>query len=172
MKKGKIALFAWNIYGYKNSCFYGWLLFGSLNTYWSLRFAMILISTLIALFYEVAFDLLLTKYTNIRIYNVGRSSKRFKEISFLIIWADLILIWDMFSWVRRFFIKINKMLLESILVIGTLVSWNSATLNVHVNLLCTFHNTPRYNISICLCPVKGKFSPVKFPVIKIDKNWC
>ena len=170
MKKGKIAIFALNIYGYENSCFYGWLLFGSRNTYWSLRFAMIIISTLIALFYEVAFGLLLTKYTNIRIYNVGRSSKRFKEISFLIIWADLILILDMFSWVRGFFIKINKMLLESILVVGTLVSWNSATLNVHVNLFCTFHNTPLYNISICLCPVKGKFSPVKFPVIKIEKN--
>ena len=133
---------------------------------------MILISTLISIFYDFAFCLLLTKYTNIRIYNVGRSFKRFKEMSFLIISADLILILDMFSWVRGFFIKINKMLLESILVVGTLVSWNSATLNVHVNLLCTFHNTPRYNNSICLCPVKGKFSPLQFPVIKIDKNWC
>ena len=133
---------------------------------------MILISTLISIFYDLAFCLLLTKYTNIRIYNVRRSSKRFKEMSFLIISADLILILDMFSWVRGFFVKINKMLLESILVVGTLVSWNSATLNVHVNLFCTFHNTRRYNNSICLCPVKDKFSPVQFPVIKIDKNWC
>ena len=111
-----------------------------------------------------------------RIYNVRRSSRRFKLISFLIIVSvDLLLILDIFSWIIGFFIKVDTMLLQSILVVGTLVivlKWHSATLNINITLLSTFHNPPRSNISICLCSGKGKFSPEHFPAIKNDKHCC
>ena len=74
-----------------------------------------------------------------RIYNVRRSSRRFKLISFLIIVSvDLLLILDIFSWIIGFFIKVDTMLLKSILVVETLVivlKWHSATLNINVTLL-------------------------------------
>ena len=75
-----------------------------------------------------------------RIYNARRSSRRFKLISFLIIVSvDLLLILDIFSWIIGFFIKVDTMLLQSILVVGTLVivlKWHLATLNTlcHINI--------------------------------------
>ena len=74
-----------------------------------------------------------------QIYNVRRSSRRFKAISFLIIASvDLRLILDIFSSIIGFFIKVDTMLLQSILIAGTLVivlKWHSATLNINVTLL-------------------------------------
>ena len=67
----------------------------------------------------------------------------------------------------------NTMLLQWILVVGTLVTalkWHSQTLNISVTLLSTFHNLPQSNISICLLSGKGKFSPEHFPAIKNDKH--
>ena len=98
-----------------------------------------------------------------RIYNARRSSRRSKSISFLIIVSvDLLLILDIFSWIIGFFIKIDAMFLQQLLVVGyywfscwlllvTLVivlKWHSATLNINFTLLSTFHNSPRSNISI------------------------
>ena len=74
-----------------------------------------------------------------RIYSVKRSSRRFKAISCLIIVSvDLLLILDIFSWIIGFFIKVDTMLLKSILVVVILVivlKWHSATLNINVTLL-------------------------------------
>ena len=110
-----------------------------------------------------------------RIYSVKRSSRRFKAISCLIIVSvDLLLILDIFSWIIGFFIKLNIMLVESVLVVGTLVivsKWHSATLNINVSLSSTFHNPLHSNISVCICSSKGKFSPEHFPVIKNDKHF-
>ena len=110
-----------------------------------------------------------------RIYNVRRSSRRFKAISFLIIvLANLLLILDIFSWIIGF-IKVNTKLLQWILVVGTLVialKWHSGTLNINVTLLSTFHKPPQSNISICLCSGKGKFSPEHFLAIENDKHYC
>ena len=126
-------------------------------------------------------DCLISWHELTRIYSVRRSSRRFKAISFLIIVSvDLLLILDIFSWIIGFFIKVDTMLLQSILVVGTLVivlKWHSATLNINVTLLSTFHNPPRSNISICLCSDKGKFSPEHFWPLKMisivaDNNYC
>ena len=110
--------------------------------------------------------------TNIQL----RSSRKFKAISFLVIVSvDLLLILDIFSWIIGFFIKVDTMLLESILVIRLLVivfKWHSETLNIIITLLSTFHKPPRSNISICLCSVQDKFSPEHFPTIKNDKHSC
>ena len=68
---------------------------------------------------------------------------------------------------------VNTMLLEWILVVVTLaiaLKWHSATLNINVTLLSTFHNPPQSNISICLYSGEGKFSPEHFPAIKNDKH--
>ena len=110
-----------------------------------------------------------------RICNVRRSSRRFKSSSFLIIVSvDWLLILDIYSWIIRFFIKVDTMLLESILVVGTILivfKWHSATLNINV-ILSTFYNPPQSNISICLCSGKDKFSPEHFLAIKNDKHCC
>ena len=39
----------------------------------------------------------------------------------IIVSVDLLLILDIFSWIIEFFIKVDTMLLQSILVVGTLV---------------------------------------------------
>ena len=47
---------------------------------------------------------------------------RFMAFSFLInVSVDLLLILDLLSWIIGFFIKVDTMLLQSILVVGTLV---------------------------------------------------
>ena len=69
-----------------------------------------------------------------RICNVRRASRRFKPTLFLIIISvDLLLILDIYIWIIRFLIKVDAMLLQSILVAGTLLivfKWHSATLNI------------------------------------------
>ena len=48
---------------------------------------------------------------------------RFKAIYFLInVSVDLLLTLDLLSWIIGFFIKVDTMLLQSILVVGTLVN--------------------------------------------------
>ena len=110
-----------------------------------------------------------------RICSVRRSSRRFKPSSILtIVSVDFLLIVDIYSRIIQFLTKVDTMLLQSILVVGTLLivfKWHSATLNINVTL-STFYNPPPSNISICLCSGKDKFSPEHFPVIKNDKHSC
>ena len=68
---------------------------------------------------------------------------RFKANFFLInVSVDLLLTLDLISWIIGFFIKVDTMLLQSILVVVTLVivlKWHSASLNINFPLLSTFH---------------------------------
>ena len=90
-------------------------------------------------------------YVLTRIYNARIFSMRFKAIYFLInVSVDLLLTLDLLSWIIGSFIKVDTMLLQSILVVGTLVivmKWHSASLNINFTLLSTFHK-----------PCQSKFS--------------
>ena len=90
-------------------------------------------------------------YVLTRIYNARRFSRIFQPISFLINASiDLLLIFDLLLRIIGFFIKGDTMLLQSILVVGTLVmvlKWQSASLNINFPLLSAFHEPRRSKFS-------------------------